>query len=111
MVGNTQMPSSKAGYKHATQKVYKALGIKALFAANSEFVNAVDTNNGVAIREVKFSSGSVPDVSGMGLKDAVFLLSNTGLKPIVKGSGKVIAQSVQAGSRIRKGYPITIELQ
>ncbi len=111
MVGNTQMPASKAGYKYATQRVYKALGIKALFAANSDFVNAVDTNNGVAIKEVKFTSGSVPDVSGMGLKDAVFLLSNTGLKPVVRGSGKVIAQSILPGSRFRKGYPITIELQ
>jgi cell division protein FtsI (penicillin-binding protein 3) len=111
LVGNTSMPPSKAGYKQATQKVYKALGIKALFASNSEFVNAVDTNNGVAVKEVKFNSRLVPDVSGMGLKDAVFLLSNSGLKPVVRGSGKVRNQSVLPGSRIVRGYPITIELE
>ncbi|MBC8052108.1 MAG: transpeptidase family protein [Sphingobacteriaceae bacterium] len=111
IVGNTKMPTSKAGYKHATQKVYKALGVKALFAANSEFVSVVDTNNGIAIKEVKLNPKLVPDVSGMGLKDAVFLLSSTGLKPVVRGSGKVINQSLIPGSRIVKGYPITIELE
>lgn len=111
LVGNTKMPPSKAGYKKSTQKVYKSLGVKAFFAANSDFVNVVDTNNGVAVREVKFDPKLVPDVSGMGLKDAVFLLSNAGLKPVVKGSGKVRNQSLLAGSRIVKGYPITIELE
>jgi cell division protein FtsI (penicillin-binding protein 3) len=111
LVGNTKMPPSKAGYKKSTQRVYKALGVKTLFAATGDFVNVVDTNNGVAVREVKFVARSVPDVSGMGLKDAVFLLSSSGLKPVVKGSGKVIAQSLIPGSRVVKGYPITIELQ
>jgi cell division protein FtsI (penicillin-binding protein 3) len=110
-VGNTKMPVSKSGYKQSTQQVYKAFGIKALFASNSEFVNVVDTNNGVAVREVKINPKAVPDVSGMGLKDAVFLLSNAGLKPLVRGSGKVIKQSLIPGSRIIKGFPVTIELE
>ena len=110
-VGNTKMPPSKAGYKAATQKVYKALGIKAFFASNSELVNTIDTNNGVAVKEVKLIPGSVPDVTGMGLKDALFLLGNAGLKPLARGSGKVIKQSLEPGSRIIKGHPISIELQ
>ncbi|MBC7914486.1 MAG: PASTA domain-containing protein, partial [Pyrinomonadaceae bacterium] len=111
MVGNTKMPSSKAGYKKTTQKVNKALGVKALFAANREFVNEVDTNYGVAIQEVKVDPRVVPDVAGMGLKDAVYLLSSTGLKPLVRGSGKVINQSIRPGSTLVKGHPITIELE
>lgn len=111
MVGNTKMPPSKAGYRSATHKVYKALGVKALFAANSELVNVVDTNNGVAVKEVRINSKQVPDVSGMGLKDAVYLLSSTGLKPVVRGSGRVKNQSLLPGSRIVRGYPITIELE
>jgi len=110
-VGNTKMPSSKAGYNKATQKVYKSLGIKTFFASNSELVNTVDTNNGVAVKEVKVYPNAVPDVTGMGLKDAVFLLGNAGLKPVVKGSGKVIKQSLEPGSRLVKGHPISIELK
>ncbi len=110
-VGNTRMPPSKAGYKQATQQVYKALGIKAFLASNSELINTVDTNNGIAVKEVKLDPESVPDVSGMGLKDAVYLLGSAGLRPLVKGSGKVIKQSVEPGSKLIKGYPITIELK
>lgn len=110
-VGNTHMPPSKAGYKQATQKVYKELGIKAFFAANSELIHAIDTNNGVSVKEVALDPKLVPDVSGMGLKDAVFLLGNAGLKPLVKGSGKVVKQSLEPGSKLIKGYPIIIELQ
>ncbi|WP_207428584.1 penicillin-binding protein [Pedobacter sp. SYSU D00535] len=110
-VGNTKMPPSKAGYKHSTQKVYRALGVKAFFAANSDFVNVVDTNNGVSVKEVKLIPQSVPDVTGMGLKDAVYLLASAGLKPLVKGSGRVVKQSLDPGSRIVKGYPVTIELK
>ena len=110
LVGNTKMPESKSGYKQSTQKVYKALGIKAYLAGNSDFVNMVDTNNGVAVKDVKIVPQTVPDVTGMGLKDAVYLLSSVGLKPVVKGSGRVTKQSVEPGIRTAKGYPVTIEL-
>lgn len=110
-VGNTQMPKSKAGYRKATQIVYEKLGVKALFAANTEFVNAIDTNNGVALQEIKSQSGTVPPTIGMGMRDALYLLGNAGYKVVAKGSGTVIKQSVDAGSRIPKGSRIIIELQ
>ncbi|WP_069661018.1 penicillin-binding protein [Arcticibacter eurypsychrophilus] len=111
LVGNTKLPSSKAGQNQATRQVYKSLGIKAFYASNSEFIHPVDTSNGASVRGVIVNSKQVPDISGMGLKDAIFLLSDFGLRPIVKGSGKVVKQSLEAGTRIIKGYPITIELK
>ena len=107
--GNLKMPESKTGEKKATQNVYKAFGIKALFAANSDYV-MVDTNNGIANKDVKLIEGSVPDVSGMGLKDALFVLGNSGLKTLVRGSGRVVKQSLLAGTRVTKGEPIILEL-
>lgn len=111
LVGNTKMPPSKAGFRYATQTVYNALGVKAYFTAKAELVHVVDTNKGVAVREVKLDPKTVPDVSGMGLKDALFLLSSAGLRPVVKGSGRVVKQSIDPGSRIVRGYPISIELK
>lgn len=55
--------------------------------------------------------GVMPNVNGMGLKDAMFLLGNAGLKARVKGSGKVTSQSIQPGSRIGKGLMVDILLQ
>lgn len=108
--GNVNMPSAKAGQKKATQRVYKAFGIKALFAENAEYVT-IDTNKGVVNPEIKIVEGSVPDVSGMGLKDALYVLGNSGMRPIVRGSGKVIKQSIAAGTRVGRDYPIVLELK
>ena len=109
-IGNLTMPESKIGEKKATQNVYKTFGIKALFAANSDYV-MVDTNNRIANKDVKLVEGSVPDVGGMGLKDALYVLGNSGLKTLVRGSGRVVRQSLLAGTRVAKGEPIILELE
>lgn len=110
LVGNTVAPSAKAGQSKATQKVYNAFGIKALYAAKSDYFNSIDTSNGVAYQENTPTKGIMPNIAGMGLKDAMFLIGNAGLKARVKGSGKVIKQSIASGSRIGKGLMVEIEL-
>ncbi len=111
LVGSTLAPEAKAGQSQATQKVYHAFGIKALYAAKSAYFNAIDTSEGVAYQENTPVKGVMPNVNGMGLKDAMYLLGNAGLKPRIKGSGKVISQSIQAGSRIGKGLVVDILLE
>jgi cell division protein FtsI (penicillin-binding protein 3) len=110
-IGNTQNPPTLAGHSKATKKVYNAFGIKALYAAKSDYFNTVDTSNGVVYQDNTPVRGVMPNVNGMGLKDAMYLLGNVGLKAKVKGSGKVIAQSIQAGSKVYKGALVHIELQ
>jgi cell division protein FtsI (penicillin-binding protein 3) len=51
-----------------------------------------------------------PNVIGMGLKDAVYLLENKGMKIAILGSGKVISQSIAAGTNFSKGQKIMITL-
>ena len=53
----------------------------------------------------------MPNVTGMGLKDAMYLIGNAGIKARVKGSGKVVGQSIAAGSAIGKGLMVEIALQ
>ena len=52
----------------------------------------------------------VPDVTGLGLKDAVYLLENMGLKVIASGRGKVSHQSLAENVNFVKGQSINIEL-
>ncbi len=52
----------------------------------------------------------VPDVTGMGLKDAIYLLENRGLKVLASGKGKVIYQSLTQNIDFNKGQLIKIEL-
>ena len=49
------------------------------------------------------SKHTVPDVTGMGAKDAVYQLESRGLKVRVQGRGKVKSQSYPAGKAIVKG--------
>ncbi|RYG46593.1 MAG: PASTA domain-containing protein [Chitinophagaceae bacterium] len=51
-----------------------------------------------------------PDVRGMGLKDAVYLLENKGFQVVVSGKGKVATQSYSAGRPYSKGQKILLML-
>ena len=52
----------------------------------------------------------MPNVKGMGLKDALYLLENIGVKVSVKGKGKVINQSVAPGTALIKDISVMLEL-
>jgi cell division protein FtsI (penicillin-binding protein 3) len=110
LVGNTGNPPTKAGQSKATQKVYKAFGFKPLFASKSEYYNIIDTSAGTIFQENNERKGVMPNVAGMGLKDALYLLGNAGLKTRVLGSGKVVSQSIIAGTKVGKGVGVQIEL-
>ncbi|TDG35142.1 PASTA domain-containing protein [Pedobacter changchengzhani] len=110
LVGNTGTPPTKAGQSKATQKVYKAFGFKPLFASKSEYYNIIDTSAGTVFQENNEHKGIMPNVEGMGLKDALYLLGNAGLKTKVVGMGKVTAQSIPAGSKVGRGLGVQIEL-
>jgi cell division protein FtsI (penicillin-binding protein 3) len=57
------------------------------------------------------SSGSItPNVVGMGLKDAVFLLENKGFKVTINGKGRVMNQLPAAGINFKKGQNILLAL-
>ncbi|RYG20888.1 MAG: PASTA domain-containing protein [Chitinophagaceae bacterium] len=111
LAGNTVAPAAKAGHSKATRQVYNAFGIKTLYAAKSDYFNTIDTTNGIIYQENTPVKGVMPNVNGMGLKDAMYLLGNAGLKAKVKGSGKVVLQSIQAGASVGRGAQVQIELQ
>ena len=52
----------------------------------------------------------MPDVTGMGARDAVFLIESRGARVVLKGRGKVKHQSKPAGTQMRKGEKITLEV-
>ena len=52
----------------------------------------------------------VPNVLGMGLKDAIYILEDRGLRVRIQGNGMVKRQSLPPGTRARQGSTILIEL-
>lgn len=64
----------------------------------------------VYLHNIKSQNGKVPDVRGMGLKDALYLLENCGLQVKIQGSGKVVHQSLSPGQKIENKKQIIIQL-
>lgn len=52
----------------------------------------------------------MPNVHGMGLRDAIKLLEQMGLKVHARGSGKVAVQSIAPGSAFKKGQAVLLNL-
>lgn len=71
---------------------------------------AVDSLSNVAITSLPDDRGVMPDVRGMGLKDALFVLESRGLRVRFSGQGAVVRQSIAAGTRIRPGAAVVITL-
>lgn len=71
-------------------------------------IHAVNAH--MALNKKEIPDNAMPQLKGMGLKDVVYLCENMGLKVNVKGKGRVVSQSVQAGQTVVKGQQVTIEL-
>ncbi len=70
----------------------------------------VDSLARVTIRSLTASPTQMPDVRGMGLKDALFLLESRGLRVRFTGYGAVTRQSIPAGRTVRSGTTVLLEL-
>jgi len=53
----------------------------------------------------------VPNVVGMGLKDALFLLEEREMRVSVRGRGRVVSQSISPGARVTPNGNISLELK
>lgn len=105
------IPVSKSGVKNKTVTAYEMIGVKPIIQNDVEWIDVKKENQTLSFPEKEISRGIVPNVIGMGLVDAIYLLENAGLKTKVVGSGKVVQQSIASGQSIRKGASILLELK
>ncbi len=122
MYVNPKSPNMYAAKKDSSNYFYagNTADIKNVFTSlNVEFVdsslkntwsNVFAFNYQPMIKTSSVRPQVMPNVKGMGLKDALYVLESKGVKVSVKGKGKVIAQSVEAGSALLKGMKVLIEL-
>ena len=77
---------------------------------DNEWVSVKQSDEDIFVNTVEFEENIVPDVKGMNITDAVFLLESMGWKVKFEGYGKVKTQSVKAGAELRKGSVINLTL-
>ena len=92
-------------------KLYRALGINVNEKAGKPAWVVPQANGSkVNFETIEPDQKSVPDVTGMNAKDAVYLLESLGLKATIKGKGRVSSQSVLPGEPIAEGRKIELQL-
>ncbi len=109
------MAYSCYGVKKELATVFNFLQLPFSDAAQAGVFRRADIKNNFSYLNTPFtsssSSGSVtPNVVGMGLKDAVYLLENKGFKVSISGRGKVLNQSLVAGTNFKNGQNISLAL-
>ena len=68
-------------------------------------------NESYELQTMEVSKNIVPDVRGMGAKDAVYAIEQTGMIANISGAGRVVTQSITAGSKPLKGGTVYVELR
>jgi cell division protein FtsI (penicillin-binding protein 3) len=103
-------PYVKSGATEDIELVTNMLKVPCIKAKNTDWVYATPSAKYVTLSDKKIISGKVPNVIGMGLKDALHILENAGLTVKINGAGKVQKQSIVEGSIITRGKEIIIVL-
>lgn len=78
---------------------------------DNKWVSVEQTDDNVFVNAVEMEENKVPDVKGMNITDAVYVLESMGWKVKFEGYGKVKSQSVKAGTELRKGSVINLVLK
>lgn len=113
LIASSTFPPAKNGSRYELTRVYDEMKVPYKFnfvEQSSNYVSATTTGNKVELKDNNFNNKLVPNVVGMGLIDAIYLLEVHGLVVKVKGSGVVKSQSIMGGSVIKKGQTITLIL-
>jgi cell division protein FtsI (penicillin-binding protein 3) len=105
---------SSYGMKNDYQSIFSYLSIGYKDSSQGGYWrNMQMKNNAASLILPKYTEATTkltPDVTGMGLKDAVYLLENKGLLVEVQGRGRVLNQSLVAGTSFIKGQKISLLL-
>lgn len=80
-------------------------------SVGSKWVITRQGENEVHLKDLPLREGLVPNVVGMGAKDAVFLMGNAGLQVSLNGMGRVSSQSISPGARASKGQTVSLTLK
>ena len=112
------IPDVKNGNVMAADYVLGHLGVKTNVNWDGSYANgnpvwgtAVPQAKNVQLTQISTQRNIIPDLTGMGARDAVYLLESRGVKAIIKGRGKVKSQSIYSGTSIKQGMACELYME
>ena len=107
----THKPTSvKGGHIPYVRKVSSKFGLSDQTDSRKGWGQTNVSGSTVTISAIEQGKSEMPNVIGMGLKDALYILESHGLKVSFSGKGQVMEQSVAKGAPIKRGDVVTIRL-
>ncbi|HQW40875.1 MAG: transpeptidase family protein [Flavobacteriales bacterium] len=112
-VKGPRTPITLSGHTGDIRRAMEGLNIPVIVEGEGEWTStaAGDTAVVLSARGIPtMAMDRVPNVLGMGLRDALYILENRGLRVRFQGNGMVRKQSLSPGTKAPAGSTITIEL-
>ena len=105
------LPPMKSGYWSSIKTLVDDLRLPIVKnGRQSIFAHVYNNQDQFVVEEMNVNKGIVPDVTGMGLVDALPLLENAGFRVQVSGYGKILSQSIDPGAEMPLGTLILLKL-
>jgi cell division protein FtsI (penicillin-binding protein 3) len=109
-VDESTFPVIRSGNLEDLTMICDQLGVSNHIKSGEKWVKTKTASNYVNWISNDPKAGIVPDVVGMTLRDAIYILENQGLEVRFNGAGRVVKQSEMPGRKAVKGSKIYLEL-
>jgi cell division protein FtsI (penicillin-binding protein 3) len=103
-------PEVGNGYRDDINEVLRNLKVRYRRTVDDDWVATRENGDTISLAGIKVQNGLVPDVRGMSLRDAIYLLENKGLRVRYSGKGRVLKQSPEHGARYFEGSVVSLEM-
>lgn len=110
ILASYQLPRYDVGKRDEMESLCRMIGLEYDSRSNDEYAILIPDEHQVRVETRKIDTRIVPNLVGMGLRDAVYAIELAGARPRVFGVGKVSRQDPAAGSALRNGQIVDIKL-
>jgi cell division protein FtsI (penicillin-binding protein 3) len=99
-----------AGSYYDIAYLLKNSKLKFEHAEESDYIRIQTKDSATIVKPLILSGKNMPELIGMGARDAIYILESAGVKVKIIGKGKVKKQSIIPGATIKRGTLCVIEL-
>jgi cell division protein FtsI (penicillin-binding protein 3) len=103
-------PEAGNGNRSDINEVLSDLRVRYRRTSKENWVATRENGDTIRLVGVDLKQGLVPDVRGMSLRDAIYLLENSGLRVRYSGKGRVLRQSPEHGARVYEGSIVSLDM-
>lgn len=109
-----ELPNTLANLKgetHQIKSIITKYGYKTNVKDEIQYIDVEIRKSGIKLEPTATKEHIIPNLIGLNFDDALYILENMGIKIRYSGLGKVIKQSIPAGTKISKGSQILITMK